>query len=390
MEQPSETEAVDGGVPAENSSCREGTYARPPLPTRAQLLAAPFGPLYIRAAGKRSEIRFAGYHNVHMGLAPLDRAAYFSNKLPGCDLRLNKLYLVNLKDLYYRSDAEHAALVINLRQRSVTIVHGEVKSRPTPYTFRLEANSVVIQRYRADLGLVFMAGLADASSAFAMFLLHSPPGAPEKIMFELSQMKPFFTPRCLHAAIAILAAYSVMRKKNLDDSLQWNFRCHLRQASSVVAAYLWASGRDMAVDLQRTIDSTNIATACRTFPTSSSDSAYAGAIQGCIMGGALKYARGTTGRYEDKRDRIKLLIEFALGGARSAPIWGFVFAMPAPVVDRLAYYLAVARDSGELLSALKQHGYFMNIDADQGEGPFDMYSFYEMMVIALEQSSRAD
>jgi hypothetical protein len=32
----------------------------------------------------------------------------------------------------------------------------------------------------------------------------------------------------------------------------------------------------------------------------------------------------------------------------------------------------------------------MNIDADQGEGPFDMYSFYEMMVIALEQSSRAD
>ena len=365
-----------------------------PVMSRAQLLALPFGPLHVREALRgqgRFELRFAGHHNVHMGLTPLERAAYFSEKLPDCDLRLNKFYVLNLKYLYYRSDAQLAVLMRNLRRHNRRIVYGNVASRENPYSFRLMASSVRIKGYRADLGLILMAGLADASSLFALLLLHAPPDAPEKILFEFSRMEPFFTPRCLHAAVRLLAGYAVMPARDLGASHHRNSGHYLKQAGSVVAAYLWSSRGDTTHELQKAVDSMNIESTHRTFLGPAMNSGYAGAVQGCILGGVLKYARrGGHGR-EEKRARVRLLIQFALGGAMGVPVWGFTFMMAASVVDMLTDRIVGTCDAGEIVSIVRQQrACAIYADAYRSDGFVDEDSLDRMMIIALVEAARPD
>jgi hypothetical protein len=204
-----------------------------------------------------------------------------------------------------------------------------------------------------------------------------------------SQMEPFFTPRCLHAAVGLLAGYATMPARYLDKFHHRKFRNHLGQAISIVTAYLSAAWVDTAHDLQRAIDSMNIEKTYNTFFTSALDSGYKGAVQGCLVGGALKYARKIAHTYEEKRTRIRLLMQFALGGARGIPVWGFTFEMTAPAVEALTDCIVQARHCEQLVHLLKQQGASGNhVNAKRGDRIADEEAFDKMLNIALEEATR--
>lgn len=350
-------------------------------------------PIYIRPNRDQTsiELRFGGNYRVHIGKEPLEQAAFFANELPDCDLRLSKNYLFTLEQFSLMDDRNLATLIQNLsKQPETTIIIGKVKSRPTHYYFELYPKSVKSKKCKAYLGLVLMAGLSDVASVFAMTLLHAPAGTPEKIQHQLSRKRQFFTMRCLQAALGLLAGYSVIPTADRDDLLPTDFRHYMRQAGSVVAAYLSVSSQGTAGGLQQAISSVNVTTApSYVFSTVELNSGYAGVLQGCILGGALKYANQTSDNDKEKQARIKILIQFALGGASGVPTWGFTFAMAAPLADRLVGYIVKVRNFQELVNIFKRDELFQSfMDTNYyNKGLIDQVSFDKMLNLAIEEAS---
>ena len=205
-------------------------------------------------------------------------------------------------------------------------------------------------------------------------------------------MDPFFTPRCLHAAVGLLAGYAVMPARDLDASHHRNSRHYLKQVGSVVAAYLWSSRGDTTHELQKAVDSMNIESTHRTLLGPAMNSGYAGAVQGCLLGGALKYARRAGhGRFFSSRPRVRLLIQFALGGAMGVPVWGFTFMMAASVVDMLTDRTVGTCDAGEIVSIVRQQrACAIYADAYRSDGFVGEDFLDRMMIIALVEAARLD